>query len=101
MPMKSVLRVGVITFVLVLLISLDILLNCTLEWQVSGKQLRFSQTAHFYRHDADTDNSAVLTYKYDNLRTGAITSETLLTPANVNVRQFGRRVAYPVDGQIY
>lgn len=46
-------------------------------------------------------NTAVLTYKYNNLRTGATTTETTLTPSNVNVNQFGKRMVYSVDGQIY
>jgi hypothetical protein len=43
----------------------------------------------------------VLTQHYDNARTGANTSETVLTPSNVNVNQFGKLWNYPVDGSIY
>jgi hypothetical protein len=46
-------------------------------------------------------NSAVLTYKYDNDRTGQNPNETVLNQSNVNSSQFGLHVAYPVDGQIY
>jgi hypothetical protein len=46
-------------------------------------------------------NSAVLTYKYDNDRTGQNSNETILNQSNVNSSQFGLHVAYPVDGQIY
>jgi hypothetical protein len=46
-------------------------------------------------------NSAVLTYRNDNGRTGQYPNETLLNTSNVNVSQFGRRVLYPVDGQLY
>src|SRR5215467_7541755 len=43
----------------------------------------------------------VLTYHYNNARTGANTSETILTPANVNVSHFGKLFSLPVDGGIY
>ncbi|HET8910116.1 MAG TPA: hypothetical protein VFN23_01545 [Ktedonobacteraceae bacterium] len=48
-----------------------------------------------------TNSSAVLTYKKDRTRTGQFSNETNLTPGNVNVAQFGKRVSYPVDGQVY
>jgi hypothetical protein len=43
----------------------------------------------------------VLTSQYDNLRTGSNPHETVLTPANVNVNQFGKIFSRPVDGAIY
>jgi hypothetical protein len=46
-------------------------------------------------------NTAVTTYHNDNLRTGQNPNETLLTTGNVNSSQFGKRVTYPVDGQVY
>ena len=42
--------------------------------------------------------AAVTTRQYDNLRTGQNTSETILTPSNVNVSQFGKLFTQPVDG---
>jgi len=44
---------------------------------------------------------SVLTYHYDNARTGANTNEVLLTPALVNTNNFGRLIKYVTDGYIY
>src|SRR5690348_15936991 len=52
-------------------------------------------------HAVAAADTAVLTYKYDNIRSGETTYETTLTPVNVNVKHFGKRLADPVDGQIY
>jgi hypothetical protein len=41
------------------------------------------------------------TSQYDNARTGANLHETRLTPANVNVKQFGKLRTFRVDGAIY
>src|SRR5450755_1544661 len=46
-------------------------------------------------------NTAVTTYRNDNGRTGQYPTETALNTSNVNVSQFGKRVSYPVDGQLY
>jgi hypothetical protein len=43
----------------------------------------------------------VVTSQYDNARTGANLNETILTPANVNVKQFGKVFSFQVDGPIY
>ena len=43
----------------------------------------------------------VLTYHNDNTRQGQNTNETLLSPANVTVTNFGKLFAYPVDGYVY
>lgn len=45
--------------------------------------------------------SQVITSQYDNFRTGAILNEKILTPQNVNVRQFGKLGAFKVDGAVY
>lgn len=46
-------------------------------------------------------NIPVLTYKYDNQRAGENINEIQLNLQNVNGKQFGRLISYPVDGQIY
>ena len=43
----------------------------------------------------------VSTQHNDNARTGQNTSETLLTPANVDATHFGRKFAQPIDGYAY
>ncbi len=43
----------------------------------------------------------VLTRNYDNARTGANLSETVLTQANVNASQFGKLFQLQVDDQVY
>jgi len=43
----------------------------------------------------------VLTRAYDNQRSGANLSETLLTPENVNARQFGKLFQVRVDDELY
>ena len=42
----------------------------------------------------------VVTYHYDNLRTGQSTSENILTPANVNSTSFGKLGSFLVDGAV-
>jgi hypothetical protein len=44
---------------------------------------------------------SVLTFHNDNQRTGQNVRETILTTANVNATQFGKKAAYGVDGQVY
>lgn len=43
----------------------------------------------------------VTTSQYDNFRTGATLNEKILTPQNVNTRQFGKLGAFKVDGAVY
>lgn len=47
-----------------------------------------------------TSNTDVITYHYDNQRTGQNLNETALTPANVNSSTFGKVGEFAVDGQI-
>ena len=42
----------------------------------------------------------VVTYHYDNLRTGQNTAETILNPANVNSTQFGKLGEFSVIGKV-
>ena len=43
----------------------------------------------------------VLTYHYDNQRTGLNAKEPVLSTANVNVNQFGKLFSYGVDGHVF
>jgi hypothetical protein len=45
--------------------------------------------------------AALYTRQNDLARTGLNPNETTLTPSNVNMAQFGKKFAQPVDGQIY
>lgn len=49
---------------------------------------------------ATTSSINVLTYHYDNLRTGQNLNETTLTTANVNSANFGKLGAFTVDGLV-
>lgn len=52
--------------------------------------------------NAGTSNSTVdvITYHYDNARSGQNLNETALTPANVNPTQFGKKGEFAVDGKV-
>lgn len=43
----------------------------------------------------------VTTSQYDNARTGANLAENILTPSNVNSKQFGKLFSLRVDGDVY
>lgn len=45
--------------------------------------------------------TAVTMYQYDTYRSGTNTHETILTPSNVNVNQFGRQKVFNVTGFVY
>ena len=45
--------------------------------------------------------TSVATQHNDIARTGANTSETILTPGNVNATNFGKLFSFPVDGWVY
>src|SRR5258706_9565855 len=42
----------------------------------------------------------VVTYHYDNARTGQNLNETILTPATVSAATFGKVGSFPVDGKV-
>src|ERR1700722_13548560 len=46
-------------------------------------------------------DTAVTTFKNDVERDGDFSNETILNESNVNATQFGKRVQYSVDGQVY
>ncbi len=88
MPIYRSLRIPAVAVVLVVIITLALSMSSFLG--------RTFTTSH-----AAGANTSVTTFHNDNLRTGQNTSETLLNTSNVNANTFGKRVAYPVDGQIY
>jgi hypothetical protein len=67
---------------------------------IAGGTLLSIQLTQQVVHAAAT-NLAVTTFKNDNAHTGQYPNETLLNTTNVNSSQFGKRVSYPVDGQLY
>jgi hypothetical protein len=50
---------------------------------------------------AATQAPSVLTWHNDNSRTGQNLTETILTPANVNTTQFGKKFTLSVDGWVF
>lgn len=52
-------------------------------------------------HIAAPADTAVMTFKNDIERDGDFSNEPTLNESNVNVTQFGKRVQYSVDGQVY
>jgi hypothetical protein len=50
---------------------------------------------------AQSGNPAITTGQYNSSRTGANTSELILSPSNVNVNQFGKLFSWAVDGDVY
>jgi hypothetical protein len=59
-----------------------------------------SATATLTVNAAVASNIDVVTYHYDNLRTGQNLSETILTLANVNASKFGKLGELAVDGKV-
>jgi hypothetical protein len=45
-----------------------------------------------------TNYEGTFTFHNDNLRSGLNSNETVLTPSNINLSQFGKLFSYPVDG---
>jgi hypothetical protein len=69
----------------------------------SGKLERFILGCTIFLASSSTVQSqtSVLTHHNDIARTGANTTETILTPQNVNQTTFGKLFSDPVDGQVY
>jgi hypothetical protein len=61
------------------------------------KRLRWLVTAAVVASAA----AQVTTSQYDNSRTGATLTEKILSPQNVNAKQFGKLGAFKVDGAVY
>jgi len=59
-----------------------------------------SSTATLTVNPATASTIDVVTYHYDNLRTGQNLNETILTTANVNSTKFGKLGAFTVDGLV-
>ena len=77
---------------------------CLVAWAVDGcggggSHVNFSGAGN---PNTGTRQSSVdvLTYHYDNLRTGQNTKETLLTTSNVNSTMFGKLGEFMVDGKV-
>jgi len=66
---------------------------------VSGPLATGNHALH--AHSAVQGGFAVTTHRNDNGHTRQYPDETILNTSNVNVSQFGKRVSYPVDGQLY
>ena len=67
---------------------------------ICGETLFFMNLYSSSAQAAPAD-TAVVTYKGNNQRTGNFSNETVLNTSNVNATNFGKRVSYPVDGQVY
>src|SRR5713101_6304159 len=60
-----------------------------------------SSSATLTVNPGTTNSTAdVITYHYDNGRSGQNLNETTLTPANVNSTQFGKKGEFAVDGKV-
>ncbi len=59
-----------------------------------------SSTASLIVNTATTSSINVVTYHYDNMRTGQNLNETILTPANVSSATFGKLGSFTVDGLV-
>jgi len=65
-----------------------------------SSSLKFFLIALFTATELSSQTNA-LTGGYDNSRTNANLTESILSPSNVNSASFGRLFALAVDGQVY
>lgn len=72
---------------------------CTAVLVIAGTLFTLNLAASPAR--AAAADTAVTTFKNDVEHDGQFSNETILNQSNVNVTQFGKRVQYPVDGQVY
>ena len=81
--------------------NLPILSAFLVLWLLDGCGGSTASTSGGNPNPAPTPSSIdVVTYHYDNLRTGQNTHETALTTANVNPTKFGKLGAFMVDGKV-
>jgi hypothetical protein len=71
--------------------------NLTVQFY-NGAWIKQSET---FTVSGSTGGTNVLTWHYDNERTGLNPNESNLTPANVNASNFGKLFSYLVDGYVY
>ena len=88
-------RIFNLTLLLLLLTCLCLCINVTYMTDSVSFILTFPQ------YPGTSNDVSVVTFHNDNLRTGQNLNETLLNTGNVNAQHFGKRVSYPVDGQVY
>ncbi|HET9955391.1 MAG TPA: hypothetical protein VFQ61_12840, partial [Polyangiaceae bacterium] len=81
-------------FLVLSLVGSPLLAHCSSE-------LGISPTESLETRSSGLGAFNVLTRSYNNQRTGANLSETLLNQSNVNARQFGKLFQLPVDDEVY
>jgi hypothetical protein len=70
------------------------------RWNPGGRSPVLGKQ-HPVERSATASSAAILTFKYNNKRSGHNPAEMQLTTDNVNASQFGKRATLAVDGQVY